>query len=110
MDGDLERYFRDVVMAYDGTECLTWPYSKDGHGYGQLFRDGRNLSVSRLICIEVNGPPPGPDYDAAHSCDNGHLACVAKRHIVWKTHAENMLDQKGKRKRRGDRAPAEVAA
>lgn len=104
----MERFFREVVLSYDGDECLTWPYAKDGHGYGQLFRGGRNFTVSRLVCIEVNGPPPGPDYDAAHTCDNGHLACVAKRHIVWKTHAENMLDWKGKPKRRADRHPFTV--
>lgn len=106
--GEPERYFREVVLAYDGDECLTWPYQKDGHGYGQLSRKGKNHTVSRLVCIEVNGPPPGPDYDAAHGCDNGHLACVAKRHVVWKTHADNMLDKKGKRKRRADRRPVEV--
>lgn len=108
-NGELERYFREVVLSYDGDDCLIWPYSRDGHGYGQLFRGGKNFTVSRLVCIEINGPPPGPDYDAAHTCDNGHLGCVAKRHMVWKTHAENMLDLVGKPKLRVDRKPAGVS-
>jgi hypothetical protein len=30
--------------------------------------------------------------EAAHSCGNGHLGCVTKRHLSWKTRSGNMLD------------------
>lgn len=91
--GDLDRYFRQVVLAYEGDECLTWPYARATNGYGHLKRDGRTYSVHRLVCIEVNGPPPSQEHDAAHACGNGHLACCTKRHLSWKTPKENEADK-----------------
>ena len=103
--GELERYLREVVLPYEGNECLFWPYSRDGHGYAQMFRGGKNLIVSRVVCTAVNGDPPGADFDASHLCDNGHLGCVTKRHLIWETHAENMKRQAGRPK---GRRPFEV--
>lgn len=90
--GDPLRYFREVVLAYDGDDCLTWPYGKDRHGYGQVHINGRKHTVSRMVCDAVSGPPPSDNLDAAHSCGRGHLACVTKAHLSWKTRAENMAD------------------
>jgi hypothetical protein len=45
-----------------------------------------------MACEEENGPPPTPDHEAAHSCGNGHLGCVARKHLRWKTHAENVAE------------------
>lgn len=91
-EGEPLRYFLDVVVGYDGAECLFWPYGKSG-GYGKLNVRGRSpATVSRLICEHANGPPPSPEYDAAHSCGNGHLGCVAKRHLSWKTRKGNVAD------------------
>jgi len=87
--GEPARYFREVVLPYDGDECLTWPFGKTPTGYGKL----NGKIASRLLCEEANGPPPTPDHDAAHSCGKGHLGCVTKRHLSWKTRAENMADQ-----------------
>jgi hypothetical protein len=49
--------------------------------------------VSRRVCEETKGPPPTPAHEAAHSCGKGHLACVTKGHLSWKTHAENQTDK-----------------
>lgn len=91
--GEAMRYFNEVVLAYDGNDCLLWPYSKTGFGYGRIWVDGKFVSVHRIVCIEVNGPPPTQDHHAAHSCGRGHLACVSKSHLVWKTPAENAEDR-----------------
>ena len=90
--GDPQRYFRQVVMAYDGDDCLIWPFKRKGDGYGRLWRDGRMQVVSRLVCEENRGPPPAQKHDAAHSCGNGHNGCVTKRHLSWKTRAGNVAD------------------
>ena len=91
--GEPERFLREVVLTYDGTDCLIWPYSKHGAGYAQIRdKEGKNRPVARLVCEERHGPPPTPDHEAAHSCGNGHEACVTKRHLDWKTHAGNMAD------------------
>ncbi len=92
-NGEAGRYFREVVLVYDGTDCLLWPYSCNDSGYGRMQFDGRVQIVSRLACEEEHGPAPTPKHDAAHSCGKGHLACVAKRHMSWKTRAENMADK-----------------
>lgn len=86
-------FFEETVLAYDGDECLIWPYSKSSHGYGQLLRNGRLQYVSRMACEEANGPPPTAEHQAAHSCGKGHLGCVAKRHLSWKTRSENEMDK-----------------
>lgn len=91
--GGPERYLREVALAYDGNECLTWPFYRNPKGYGTIRRNGRPHIVSRIICEEANGLPPTPQHQAAHSCGNGHLGCVTKRHLVWKTQVENEADK-----------------
>lgn len=83
------RYFRDTVLAYEGDDCLAWPFCRDRNGYGKM---GGKI-VSRLVCEKEHGPPPTPAHEAAHSCGKGHEACVAKRHLSWKTRAENASER-----------------
>lgn len=96
------RFYQDTVLAYDGDECLIWPFSTT-RGYGQLRYEGRPQIVSRLVCMEAHGEPPDETYQAAHSCGKGNLGCVAKRHLSWKTQSENEADKKehGTDNRRG---------
>ncbi|TGP24699.1 hypothetical protein EN827_30835 [Mesorhizobium sp. M1D.F.Ca.ET.184.01.1.1] len=89
-NGDPRRYLDEVVLAYEGDECLIWPFARLGFGYANLA----GKVVSRLVCERVNGPPPTPDHEAAHSCGKGHLACVTKGHISWKTTADNLADRR----------------
>lgn len=91
--GEAMRYFREEVLPYVGEDCLFWPYKAGGNGYGQL-RDGDKMRlVHRMVCERVNGPSPTPEHEAAHSCGNGHLGCVAPGHLSWKTPAENRADK-----------------
>lgn len=92
--GEPQRYYREVVLTYKGDECLIWPFGKDRNGYGQISVERQSRTVSRQVCIDINGPPPGENFDAAHSCGNGHLACVAPNHLRWATRKENMADKK----------------
>lgn len=92
-NGEAQRYYREVVATYDGTDCLIWPYAKYPSGYGHLVYEGRDATVSRLVCEEEHGQPPTPDHEAAHGCGNGSGGCVAKRHLRWATPAENAEDK-----------------
>lgn len=87
------RHFESVVLAYDGDDCLTWPYAKDDAGYGRIKIGGVLHTVSRLACEAEHGPPPSPSHQAAHSCGKGHLACCARRHVSWKTPQGNSIDR-----------------
>ncbi len=88
-----ERFYREVVLTYEGNECLIWPYSRTTGGYGELQNNGKTKVVSRRICEETHGAPPTPDHEAAHSCGKGQYGCVTKAHLSWKTPLENTADQ-----------------
>ena len=90
-NGELEHYLREVVMTYDGKDCLIWPYARS-HGYAIITRNRHNIPVSRLVCEDEHGPAPTPDHQCAHSCGRGHLGCVARSHLRWATRTENMAD------------------
>ncbi len=91
--GEPERFLREVVMPYEGTDCLIWPYARNGRGYAHLLVDGQNQLVQRIVCRERRGQPPTPEHQAAHSCGRGRSGCVAGKHLDWKTHAENDADK-----------------
>lgn len=89
-----EKYFRDVVLNYDGVECLIWPFSRKPNGYAEMFTKSHpSRYVHRRVCEAVNGPPPTPAHQAAHNCGRGEAGCVAKRHVEWKTQSENEADK-----------------
>lgn len=91
--GEPMRFILDVVMAYEGNDCLRWPYAENGQGRGQLCVDGENVQAHRYVCILANGYPPTPKHEAAHSCGKGDERCVTKGHLSWKTRAENEADK-----------------
>lgn len=69
--------------------CLTWPFAR--------FPDGRAHmkagKPTRIMCEKAHGPAPSARHEAAHSCGNGHLACVNPRHLRWATARENAADK-----------------
>lgn len=92
--GEPPRFLRDMVLTYDGADCLTWPYSRDGNGYAQMWDGSKIAPLCRLICEEEHGPPPSEEHQAAHSCGKGHQGCVTKGHLRWATPVENNADKK----------------
>lgn len=92
--GEIETFFRTKVLTATGPECLVWPYSRSGAGYGEIFLDGKRRHVHRLACEHRNGPPPTPEHEAAHSCGCGHDGCVTPAHLDWKTGKGNAADRR----------------
>jgi len=90
--GEPARYLYEEVLTYNGDECLAWPFARDGSGYGQIRLDSKTYTVSRLVCEATHGAPRTPNLDAAHSCGKGHLGCVTKGHLSWKSRRENVAD------------------
>jgi hypothetical protein len=91
--GALMRFIHEVALRHAGGECLAWPYAKKDDGYGTVYVDGKTAIVSRYVCELVNGPPPTPYHEAAHSCGKGHESCIAPGHLEWKTQAQNQADK-----------------
>jgi hypothetical protein len=81
-------------IDHDGDACLIWPFSTNGMGYGTLGYRGRMSYAHRLMCEMVNGAPPTPGHEAAHSCGNGRHGCIHPRHLSWKTRSANQLDRR----------------
>ena len=90
--GEPLRYIHEVVIAYEGDDCLIWPFARTARGYGQV-RSGNHSQAHRAVCEIVNGPPPSLLHEAAHSCGKGHLGCVNPKHLRWATSAENKADR-----------------
>lgn len=92
MYGEPQKYFHEVVLQYDGDECLIWPYGTS-NGYGTMNVDGAMRVVARLVCEEEYGPPPTSKHEAAHACGRGDHGCVTKNHLRWDTRAGNFADK-----------------
>ncbi|MDH2092648.1 HNH endonuclease [Rhizobium pusense] len=93
-DGISQQFIEKIAAEYVGNQCLYWPFGTGSDGYGLINKDGKKVRVSRLICEIENGPAPSEDMDAAHSCGNGHLGCIARKHLRWATRKENVDDAK----------------
>ena len=91
--GYVQEYFDRVVLNHDSDDCLFWPFFRFHNGYPSMTRGGNSFLAHRYLCTVVNGPPPDRSYEASHTCGNGRLGCVAKNHLVWKTHIENERDK-----------------
>jgi hypothetical protein len=91
--GEVRRFYTEVVLNYDGDDCLIWPYHRMPNGYGQIGDKGKICVVSRMVCEDTYGPPPTSKHEAAHSCGKGHEGCVNRRHLRWVTHRENTADR-----------------
>jgi len=39
--GALQRFYTEVVLTYDGDDCLIWPYCRTANGYAQIGDRGK---------------------------------------------------------------------
>jgi hypothetical protein len=104
MAGEPLRYFNDVVMTYEGDDCLPWPFSVMESGYGQLRFNGRSRSIGPLICEMKYGPKP-PLHLALHQCRT--RSCANYRHYRWGTASQNQADRvRDGTSNRGEQGPS----
>jgi hypothetical protein len=87
------KYLRDVVLPYQGDDCLIWPFKRLRNGYAWARRNGKSHNVLRLVCEDTLGQPPTPRHQAAHTCGKGYMGCVNPKHGYWATPEENYADR-----------------
>ncbi len=85
--------FLAQALLADTDQCIRWPFSGNGQGWGKVYVDGRLQVASRVVCERTHGAPPTRKHQAAHSCGKGHEGCINPRHIRWATRAENEADK-----------------
>lgn len=90
--GQAKEFFHNVVLPYQGDDCLIWPFSTSA-GYGSIKINGKTEHVHRLVCETAHGQPPEGKPQAAHFC--GNRRCVAQKHIRWASLSENQIDKWG---------------
>ncbi|TPM39587.1 hypothetical protein [Mesorhizobium sp. B2-3-4] len=83
----------EAHVAYDGDDCLKWPFSVGDNGRGIVQVDGRQMTAPRFMCLLAHGGPPSPEHEAAHNCGKGHEGCINPQHLRWDTSAGNHADK-----------------
>lgn len=89
--GETESFLQSA-LTYASDECLLWPFSRDDFGYAKMSRDHKTIGVHRYITEKEYGPKPTEDHIACHSCGNGHLGCINRKHLRWGTRVDNIND------------------
>jgi hypothetical protein len=79
-------------VDHTGDDCLTWPFSRQWDGRGQIKWQGKMSKAHRQMCILAHGEPPEGKPEATHSCGNGHLGCVNPKHLRWGSDKDNKAD------------------
>ncbi len=87
------KFIKSVVLPFDSSQCLTWPFYRRKNGYGEIRTGGKMTGAHRLVCALAHGEPPSPKHEAAHSCGKGHEGCVNPDHLRWATPFENANDR-----------------
>lgn len=87
--GEPLRWLKEAI-ARDEEGCIYFLYGK---GYGQVTLDGKKMGAHRAACFLLFGTPEGGNYQACHSCGNGHLGCVNPKHLYWGTQSTNEIDK-----------------
>lgn len=88
--GEPRRFYEDVVLQYEGDDCLEWPYGLVGNGYPGLWNGKKSDGVHTIVCEHFHGMRP-EGYQTAHSC--GNKKCCNHKHLRWATPKENNADK-----------------
>lgn len=88
-NGTALKFLNDFVDP-ETDECVLWPYSSHGNGYGSKI-DPHGYP-HQIICRKFHGAVPTSEHEVAHHC--GNRRCINPRHVRWATPLENNNDRK----------------
>ena len=86
--------FLEEAITRETDDCIEWPFSRNGLGYGTVIIDGKTMTAPRAVLERAKGPPPHPKSQAAHLPEVCHNpACINLRHLRWASPQENAADR-----------------
>lgn len=104
----LETRFWLKVQRDDSEDgCWLWTGASNGHGYGQIWFDGKIHHASR-VGYRLQVGDFAEELHILHRCDNP--PCVRGSHLTPGTRADNMRDSSLKGRARGARGTAHRSA
>ena len=93
-DKEVLQFIRDNITINSETECHEWNRHRYHQGYGQIFYDGRQQYVHRVIYQIINKIKLLPSDEIMHSCDNP--CCCNINHLSLGDKNKNMADMVAK--------------
>lgn len=99
MNNEHISFFNEVVLKYNGNDCLLWPYrsrrgiARGDHPQPSIVIDGKTHTVARLVCKHFHGEPFKDAVVCHHPIDCNNPNCVSWKHLRWGTRSENERDK-----------------
>ena len=84
-------WLRERFENDDTDECIIIPTRQPG--YVKVWTPDGNRWAHIIVCEWANGPRPD-GLVVAHSCGNGRLGCLNRRHLRWTTQSDNLMDRR----------------
>lgn len=91
--GAAKEFMNDVVLNFEGSECLPWPFGNNGKGYGVFHVTRKAIGAHVYACTIAHGKKPTSAHEVAHSCGKGHMLCCNPKHLRWATRKQNHADK-----------------